>query len=98
MAPSLVIVNISTDTTLSISWTSGGSLVKTYEVMWMRDTSECPGVDMGRATISNGSTIYNITELEEDSNYNITVEIMAENVSSNPITGKTDEAREDINN
>ena len=102
MAPPLVIVNINTDITLSISWTSGGSLVKTYEVMWMRDTLKCRGVDNGvdngSATISNGSTSYNITELEEDSNYSITVEIMAENVSSNPITGKTDEAREDINN
>ena len=43
-------------------------------VMWQRDTSgECPDEDIGSTTITDGSTSYNITGLEEDSSYTITV-------------------------
>ena len=66
-----------------------------YEVMWQRDTSgECPNEDEGSATITDGSTSYTITELEEYSNYDITV--IASNVDgstiSDPIYGLTNEA------
>ena len=52
-----------------------GSLVHRYEVMWERDTSagECPDVDKGNTTITDGSTSHTIMELEEDSTYIITV-------------------------
>ena len=67
-------VNSTTATTISLSWTSAGSVVDSYEVMWERDISgECPDEDEGSATITDGSTSYDITGLEEDSSYNITV-------------------------
>jgi len=69
-----VTVGSTTATTISLSWTSAGSVVDSYEVMWERDTSEeCPDEDEGSTTITGGSTSYTITGLEEDSNYTITV-------------------------
>ena len=42
--------------------------------MWQRDTSgECPDEDEGSTTITDGSTSYIITRLEEDSTYKVTV-------------------------
>ena len=78
---------------------SSGPEVDSYVVMWVRDTSgECSDEDKGNATITDGSTFYNITKLEEDSNYTITV--MATNVAgseiSNPVTGMTGEAGEGL--
>ena len=62
-----------TATSVSLSWTSGGSEGVSYEVMWQRDTSlECPDdEDEDSDTIS--STSYVIMGLEEDSRYSITV-------------------------
>ena len=65
--------------------------------MWQRDTSlECPDdEDEGSVTIS--STSYNITGLEEDSRYSITVTASnAEGSSaiSNTVTAMTEEAGE----
>ena len=52
-------------------------MVDSYEVMWQRDTSgECPDEDEGSTTITDGSTDYTITELEEDSTYKVTVTAM----------------------
>ena len=67
-------------------------MVDSYEVMWERDTSaECPDEDEGSATITDGSTSYTITGLEEDSNYTITV--TATNAvgiaASDPVNAKT---------
>ena len=63
-----------TATSVTLSWTSGGSEGVSYEVMWQRDTSVgCSYVDGDSATITDGSTSYDITGLEEDSSYNITV-------------------------
>ena len=43
-------------------------------MMWQRDTSgECPEQDEGNTTITNGSTSYTITDLEEYSTYMITL-------------------------
>ena len=63
-------------TSISVSWTSADLAVVSYEVMWQRDTSgDCPNADEGNITLAGGSTSYslNITELEEDSSYNITL-------------------------
>ena len=48
-------------------------------------------VDVGNTTITVESTCCNITELEEDSNYTITVTAIsaADNVVSEPIIGST---------
>ena len=53
-----------------------GSVVTSYEVMWETDdVGGCSGgSDTGSATITDGSIAsYDITELEEDSTYSITV-------------------------
>ena len=72
-------------------------MVDSYEVMWERDTSgECPDEDEGSATITDGSTSYTITGLEEDSSYTITVTATnaAGSAVSEPVTGMTGEAGE----
>ena len=89
-----------TATTISLSWSvPSGSVVDSYEVMWERDTSgECPDKDEGSATITDGSTSYTITGLEEDSSYTITVNATnaAGSAASDPLTGMTGEAGEGL--
>ena len=71
----ILIADTTTATTITISWTSAGSEDVSYEVMWETDdVVGCSGgSDMDSTTITDGSTSYNITELEEDSTYSITV-------------------------
>ena len=87
-----------TATSITISWTSAGSEGVSYEVMWERDTSlKCTGFsDMDSNTITDGSTSYDITELEEDSTYSITVTVSnsASSAVSNTVTAMTMEAGE----
>ena len=88
-----------TATTITISWTSAGSEDVSYEVMWERDTSlRCTGFsDMDSTTITDGSTSYDITELEEDSTYSITVTASnsaGSSAVSNTVTAMTMEAGE----
>ena len=64
-------------------------------MVWERDTSgECPDEDEGSATITDGSTNYTITQLEEDSSYTITVTATnpAGSAVSDPVTGMTGKA------
>ena len=73
-------------------------MVDSYEVTWERDTSgECNDVDGGLTTIIDGSTSYNITGLEEDSSYIITVTATnaAGSAVSVPVTAMTGEAGEE---
>ena len=57
-----------TATTISLSWSvPSGSVVDSYEVMWEGDGAR------SSTTITDGSTSYTITGLEEDSSYTITV-------------------------
>ena len=73
-----------TATSISLSWTSGGSEGVSYEVEWQRDTSVgCSDEDQNSTTITDGSTNYTISGLEEDSRYTITV------TASNTLGGKT---------
>ena len=67
--------------------------------MWERDTSgECPGVNEDSATITDGSTSYTITGVQEDSNYtiNVTATNTAGSVASVPVTAMTGEAGEGL--
>ena len=95
-----VTVSSTTATTISLSWSvPSGSVVDSYEVVWERDTSgECPDEDEGSATITDGSTSYTITGLEEDSSYTITVTATnaAGSAASDPVTGMTGEAGEGL--
>ena len=92
-------MNISTATTLFISWTSGGLQVKTYEVMWERGASvKCSYMNKASMSITDSSTSYTITELEGDSNYTITVTATntAGSAVSVPVTAMTGEAGNNI--
>ena len=85
-----------TATTISLSWSiPSGSVVDSYEVMWQRDTSgDCPDEDEDSMSITDGSTSYMITGLEEDSSYSITVEAINSigMATSNTATGMTQDA------
>ena len=92
-----MLLESTTPTSISFSWTSAGSEVDSYDVMWQRDASgECPDEDEGSITITGDSTSYDIMGLEENSSYWITV--TASNVDgsvvSDTITGITQEAGE----
>ena len=70
-------------------------MMDSYEVMWQRDTSgDCLDEDDGSTTLTDGSTSYTITGLEESSNYTITVIATNANLmaTSNNVTGFTQES------
>ena len=93
--PPTLSVGSTTATSITLSWTSAGSVVDSYKVMWQRDTSgDCPDDDEGNTILNGGSTSYNITGLEEYSNYTITVMAIKSNdmATSNNITELTIEA------
>ena len=94
----MLTVESTTATTISLSWTSAGSVVDSYEVMWERDTSgECPDEDRNNTSLSGSSTSYTIRDLEEDSNYTITVSASNEIGSADGfINGATMEAGEPL--
>ena len=85
-----------TATTITISWTNNDPMVTSYEVMWERDTSlKCTGVsDIDSTTITDGSTSYDITGLEENSTYSITVTASDISEVSNTVTAMTMKAGE----
>ena len=86
-------VDTTTTTSLSLSWTSAGSEVNGYVVMWT--SSECPGdVDEGSATIADIPEIsYIIEGLREGTRYAITVSATTSAVTlpSDTVTGDTQE-------
>ena len=88
-----------TDTTITISWTSDDPMVTRYEVMWETDNvGGCSGgSDTDSNNINDDSTSYDITELEEDSTYSITVTASnsaGSSAVSNTVTPMTMEAGE----
>ena len=88
-----------TATTITISWTNDDPMVTSYKVMWQTDdVGGCSGgSDMDSTTITDGSTSYDITELEEDSTYSITVTASnsaGSSAVSNTVTAMTMEAGE----
>ena len=94
-----MVAGVSTATSISLSWTSAGSEAVSYEVMWETDDiGGCSGgSDMDNATITDGSTSYDIIGLEEDSSYTITVTASnsaGSSVVSNTVTAMTLEAGE----
>ena len=64
-------------------------------MMWLRDTSSvCSNEDEGNVTVSGNSTNFTITELEENSNYRISLRTVNRvgSVLSNTTTATTLEA------
>ena len=90
-----VAVDSTTPTTISLSWSvPSGSVVTSYEVMWQRDTSVCPGDDDGSmsVTTTDVSTSRTITVEQEDSDYSITVTAVnaaGSSAASNAVTATT---------
>ena len=94
-------VTSTTASSISLSWTSAGSMVESYEVMWT--SGECSDSDKGSMASTNGSgsddsletsvtitgnsTSYTIEGLRADTSYNVTV--TAFNAVSNA-SGSTD--------
>ena len=89
-------VDSATATSISLSWTSAGSDMTSYELMWQRDTSgECS--DVGGDSLTVPSTIHVIMGLEEDSIYSATViatNVAVSRVVSDAVTAMTLEAGE----
>ena len=92
-----------TATGISISWSvPSGSVVTSFLVQWQRNTAvgSCPDEDQDSTTIMDGSmTTYNITGLEEDSEYSVTVtasNTVGSSAVSNTITDMTMEAGEEF--
>ena len=83
-----------TATSLPVSWTSAGSVVDSYEVIWA--SGDCPDVDGGSATVTGGTTSYTIGGLEEYITYSIAVNASnaVGSAVSEPDTGRTSEACE----
>ena len=75
MAVPVVMADPTTATSISLSWTTGGSEGVSYTVVWQRDNSgDCSDVNEGSESLSGDSmTMYDIPDLEEDSTYSITV-------------------------
>ena len=92
-----VTVGTTTATSISLSWTSAGSEVDSYEVMWRFYFGECSGVRGGSTTVAGDMTNYTIEGLEEYITYSITV-TATNDVSStlNVTTVRTSEAGEVI--
>ena len=95
-----VTVDSTTATTISLSWSvPSGSVVTSYEVMWQRDTSVCPGDDEGSMSVTTTdiSTSHTITIQQEDSDYIITVTAVnaaGSSALSHAVTAVTREAGE----
>ena len=95
----ILTADTTTATTITISWTNDDRMVTSYEVMWETDdVGGCSGgSDMDSTTITDDSTSYDITELEEDSTYSITVTASnsaGSSAVSNTVTAMTMEAGE----
>ena len=89
-----------TATTITISWSNDDPMATSYEVMWERDTSlKCTSFsDLDSTTMTDDSIAsYDITGLEEDSTYSITVTASnsaGSSAVSNTVTAMTMEAGE----
>ena len=95
--PSDRVIGSISATSISISWRiPNDSVVENYVLMWERDASEeCPDMDKNIITLSDVSTSYIITGLDEWSSYTITVTASnAAGSASDSITVMTSEASE----
>ena len=97
-APLITVTTTSvTSTTIPLTWTSAGSVVNSYEIVWTYD-GECSGVRGGRAAVAGDMTSYTIEGLEEYITYSITVTATnyAGSAVSEVATVRTSEAGEMI--
>ena len=92
-----VTVDTTTATSISLSWTSAGSEVGSYEVEWTYD-GECSDVRGGSTIVAGTINSYTIESLEEYITYSITVAATNDVSSavSEVATARTSEAGEVI--
>ena len=62
-----------TSTAIPLTWTSAGSVVNSYDVMWTPGGGECSGVSGGSASVDGDTVSRTIEGLEEYTTYIITV-------------------------
>ena len=93
-APSITVESTVTSTTIPLSWTSAGSVVDSYEVMWTAGPGDCPGVSGGSTTVDGDTTSHTIEGLEEYITYTITVTATnaVGSAVSDQVTQRTSEA------
>ena len=95
VVPPVVTLDSTTPTTIPLTWTSPGPVVDSYVVTWT--SRECPDVDEGStSTITDGSTSYTISGLQEGSSYtvNVTATNTAGSAVSDPVSGRTQDTSE----
>ena len=87
-------VDSTTSTSIHISWTGSCPEMDTYKISWERDTTrKCPDIETVKRTTMNDSASFNITGLEEDSHYTITVTANKPGIAINKsVMGITTEA------
>ena len=88
-----------TSTAIPLTWTSAGSVVNSYEIVWRYYFGECSDVRGGRATVPGDMTSYTIEGVEEYITYSITVTAtnnVSSAVSEKVATVRTSEAGEVI--
>ena len=86
-------ISSATATTLSFSWSSAGSVIESYTVLWARDSfEECVHQINDSFTLTGSLNSYVLTGLEEDSNYMITVtatNVAGSTATGDPVIGRT---------
>ena len=94
MVPPVVTLDSTTNTTIPLTWTSPGPVVDSYVVEWA--SRECPNMDEGSTTITDGSTSYTISGLQEGSSYtvNVTATNTAGSAVSDPVSRRTQDTSE----
>ena len=82
-----------TSTAIPLTWTSAGSVVNSYDVMWTPGGGECSGVSGGSDSVDGDTVSHTIEGLEEYTIYTITVTATndVDSVVSDEATGRTSE-------
>ena len=93
-APSITVNTSSINSTaIPLTWTSAGSVVNSYDVMWTPGGGECSGVSGGSDSVDGDTVSHTIEGLEEYTTYTITVTATNDvgSAISDQATGRTSE-------
>ena len=82
-----------TSTAIPLTWTSAGSAVNSYDVVWTPGGGECSGVSGGSDSVDGDTVSHTIEGLEEYITYTITVTATNDvgSAVSDQVTGMTSE-------
>ena len=96
-APSITVDTSSINATaIPLTWTSAGSVVNSYDIVWTPGGGECSGVSGGSASVDGDTVSHTIEGLEEYTNYTFTVTATNDvgSAVSDQATGRTNEDSE----